>query len=242
VTEVLAAYDFSGFKRIVDVGGGRGTLLKAILQTNQAATGVLFDLPRVIADAARLGLGPRCELISGDFFPALPAGGDAYLMKWILRDWDDEACARILTSCRGAIVPEGKLLVIETVVPAPGVPHHSKLDDIEMMVLLGSQERTEEEYAALLARSGFRLARIEWTPTEFGNVIEAELSDAPVRLKSTAAKNHANGEPLDWKLHERRPRLEVFSRPMLALLIFVAIILAGFYFILPVFNVKVPLP
>ena len=102
----------------------------------------------------------------------LPAGGDAYIMKWILHDWDDAACRRILASCRRAIAPEGKLLLIETVVPPPGVAHHSKLDDIEMMLLLGSQERTEEEYAALL-RPGFRLVRIARTPTELVNVIEA---------------------------------------------------------------------
>lgn len=135
---------------------------------------MLFDLPRVIADAAKLGLGPPCKPVSGDFFVEPPAGGDAYLMKWILHDWDDEACARILASCRRAIAPQGKLLLIETVVPPPGVAHHSKLDDIEMMVLLGSQERTEEEYAALLQRSGFRLARIARAPTELVNVIEAE--------------------------------------------------------------------
>jgi hypothetical protein len=174
VSDVLAAYDFSGFQRVVDVGGGRGSLLSAILQTNPSAVGVLFDLPRVITDAAKLDLGPRCELVSGDFFVELPAGGDAYIMKWILHDWDDAACARILASCRRAIATQGKLLLIETVVPPPGVPHHSKLDDIEMMVLLGSQERTEEEYAALLRGSGFRLARIARTPTELVNVIEAE--------------------------------------------------------------------
>lgn len=174
VTEVLAAYDFSGFKRVVDVGGGRGSLLTAILKTNQIATGVLFDLPTVIAEVAKPGLGSRCELVSGDFFVEQPAGGDAYIMKWILHDWDDAACGRILASCRRSIAPGGKLLLIETVVAPPGVPHHSKLDDIEMMVLLGSQERTEEEYRTLLERSGFRLNRIALTPTDLVNVIEAE--------------------------------------------------------------------
>ncbi len=174
VPEVLAAYDFTRFQRVVDVGGGRGSLLQAILGINQDATGVLFDVPTVIAGAAKLGPPPRCELVSGDFFVELPAGGDAYVMKWILHDWDDSACARILDSCRRAITRNGKLILIETVVPPPGVPHHSKLDDMEMMVLLGSQERTEEEYAALLERSGFRLNRIAFTPTEIVNVIEAD--------------------------------------------------------------------
>jgi hypothetical protein len=174
VTEVLAAYDFSGFQRVVDVGGGQGSLLQAILSINQVGTGVLFDVPAVIAQTAKLGLGPRCQLVSGDFFVELPAGGDAYVMKWILHDWDDSACDRILKNCRRAIAPNGKLLLIETVVPAPGVPHHSKLDDIEMMVLLGSQERTEDEYASLLGRSGFTLNRIAFTPTELVNIIEAD--------------------------------------------------------------------
>ena len=95
-------------------------------------------------------------------------------MKWILHDWDDASCARILVSCRRAIAARGKLLLIEAVVAKPGVPHHSKLDDIEMMVFLGSQERTEEENGALLGRSGFRLARIARTPTELVHVIEAD--------------------------------------------------------------------
>jgi len=149
--EVVAAYDFSRFRRVVDVGGGRGTLLQAILHGNDHATGILFDLPRVIADAAGLKLGPRIELISGDFFMEVPAGGDAYLMKWILHDWDDAECDRILASCRRAITPQGKLIVIESVVPPPGVPHHSKL-----------------------ARSGFRLSRIVPTPSDLVSVIEAE--------------------------------------------------------------------
>ncbi len=174
VPDVIAAYDFTRFQRVVDIGGGRGSLLQAILRVNQGAVGVLFDLPTVIAETSKLESGPRCELVSGDFFVELPAGGDAYVMKWILHDWDDSACGRILANCRRAISPDGKLVLIETVVPPPGVPHHSKLDDIEMMLLLGSQERTEEEYAALLKRSGFRLNRIASTATDVVNVIEAD--------------------------------------------------------------------
>lgn len=174
VAEVLAAYDFSGFHKIVDIGGGRGHLLSAILETSPDSTGVLFDLPRVIADATKLGVHPRCQLVPGDFFVALPEGGDAYIMKWILHDWDDANCARILANCRRAIMPGGKLLLVESVVPPPGVAHHSKLDDVEMLVLLGSRERTEDEYQVLLGRSGFRLKSVALTPAEFVNVIEAE--------------------------------------------------------------------
>jgi hypothetical protein len=112
--------------------------------------------------------------VSGDFFVEVPAGGDAYLLKWILHDWDDDACERILGSCRRAIAPHGKVLLVETVVPPAGVPHHAKLDDLEMLVLLGSQERTEQEYAALVERSGFRLGRIVPTATDLVSVIEAD--------------------------------------------------------------------
>jgi len=162
--EIVAAYDFARFKRLIDVGGGRGALLLEILRTHSSATGVLFDRPHVTGDVAEriadLGLADRCVVQSGDFFTEVPADGDAYLLKYILHDWDDTNCGRILSSCRRAIAPGGKLLAIEVVVPPVGVPGHSKLDDIEMMVLLGSQERTEEEYTALMERSGFRLTRI----------------------------------------------------------------------------------
>ena len=162
--DIVAAYDFAPFKRVIDVGGGRGAMLLEILQTHRDMTGVLFDRPHVTGDVAEriaeLGLAGRCVVQSGDFFTEVPSDGDAYLLKFILHDWDDANCERILSSCRRAIAPGGKLLAIEVVVPPVGVPGHSKLDDIEMMVLLGSQERTEEEYTTLLGRSGFRLTRI----------------------------------------------------------------------------------
>jgi O-methyltransferase domain len=147
--EIAAAYDFGSFERVIDVGGGKGTLLLEILQTNEHATGVVFDQPHVTEGVreriVELGLADRCAVDSGDFFTEMPAGGDAYVLKFILHDWDDANCERILSSCRRAIATAGKLLAIETIVPPPGVPGHSKLDDIEMMVLLGSRERTEDE-------------------------------------------------------------------------------------------------
>ena len=177
-SEVVAGYDFSAFKRVVDVGGGRGNLLFTILQANAHLSGVVFDLARVIANSRKevdnLGLASRCELVAGDFFVDVPAGGDAYILKWILHDWDDSACERILASCRRAIGSRGKLLLVESVIPPAGVSHHSKLDDIEMMTLLGSQERTKEEYAALMERSGFRLTRILPTPADIVSILEAE--------------------------------------------------------------------
>jgi SAM-dependent methyltransferase len=174
---ILAAYDFTPFQRVIDIGGGQGTLLLEILKTNERAEGVLFDLPHVTGGVteriADLGLAGRCEVASGDFFTEVPTGGDAYLLKFIVHDWDDAASQQILRSCRRAIAPGGKLLAIETIVPPPGIPGHSKLDDIEMMILLGSQERTEDEYRALLRRSGFRLARVV-PATSLLNVIEAD--------------------------------------------------------------------
>jgi len=142
-----------------------------------ALQGVVFDRPQVAEQAAKeieaVGLSDRCRAVAGDFFKEVTGGGDAYLLKYILHDWDDANCERILSSCRRAIAPSGKLLAIETVVPPPGVSGHSKLDDIEMMVLLGSQERTEEEYTMLLERSGFRLTRV--VPVNWLlSVIEAE--------------------------------------------------------------------
>lgn len=176
--EVMAVYDFAPFRRIVDVGGGSGSFLFSLLLAHPQATGVLFDQSHVLTDAHQeseaLGLAGRCEIVSGDFFVEVPAGGDAYLLKWILHDWDDDACERILGSCRRAIAPHGKVLLVETVVPPAGVPHHAKLDDLEMLVLLGSQERTEQEYAALVERSGFRLGRIVPTATDLVSVIEAD--------------------------------------------------------------------
>jgi O-methyltransferase domain len=177
VPAIMAAYDFSRFRRIVDIGGGHGSFLFGILAASATATGVLFDLPHVVdglaASVVDAGLEGRLEVASGDFFAEVPAGGDAYILKFILHDWDDDACGRILASCRRAIAPGGKLLAVETIIAPPGVPGHSKLDDVEMMVLLGSQERAEEEYASLFERAGFRLARVV-PVTWWLNVIEAE--------------------------------------------------------------------
>jgi len=165
---VTRAYDFSRFRRIVDIGGGHGTLLATILHANPGLRGVLFDQPRV-AEAARkhiadAGLTDRCEIVGGDFFQAVPPGGDAYIMKYIIHDWDDEHSLELLTNCRRAMTTEARLLIVETVVPAPGEAHFAKVQDLEMLILLGSQERTLEEYAGLLAGAGFRVSSV--TPTE----------------------------------------------------------------------------
>jgi hypothetical protein len=158
---VVAAYDFSAFRTVVDVGGGRGTLLAAILRAHPDARGILFDQPHVIPGARQqldaAGLGQRCELVAGDFFESVVPGGDAYVLKWIVHDWDDQRALRILGRCRQALPDAGRLLLVETVLPPGNTPSPGKLADLAMMVWTGGRERTEAEYRALLAAAGFVL-------------------------------------------------------------------------------------
>ena len=161
---VVSAYDFSAFQTLVDVGGGQGTLLMTILEAHPALRGVLYDQPQVVAGArqplAAQGLAERCAIVAGDFFESVPPGADAYLLKYILHDWDDEQCLLILRNCRRAMSPDGKLLIVEIIVPPPGEPHLAKVSDLEMLIVLGSRERTREQYESLLGRAGFRVVRI----------------------------------------------------------------------------------
>ena len=165
---VVRAYDFSRFRTLVDVGGGHGTLLTTILHAHPQLHGIVFDQPEVIEGArshiASEALTPRCDVVAGDFFQAVPRGGDAYMLKSIIHDWDDEQSVALLTNCRQAMTAAARLLVIETVVPPPGEAHYAKYQDLEMLVLLGSQERTVEEYTALLRRAQFELVRV--VPTQ----------------------------------------------------------------------------
>jgi hypothetical protein len=174
---VAPVYDFSGLTSVVDVGGGRGALLAAILKANPELRGILFDAPHVIAGAQPTldaqGVSDRCELVAGDFFEALPAGADAYILKWILVSWDDERAVTILQNCRRAMPAQGKLLVIERIIPPGNEPCFGKLADLNLLVMYQGRHRTEAEYRALFARAGFALARVIPTnsPTEF-SVIE----------------------------------------------------------------------
>jgi DNA-binding Lrp family transcriptional regulator/predicted O-methyltransferase YrrM len=172
---VVARYDFDGFERIVDVGGGSGVLLSSILGKFARPRGVTFDLPHVTdrarATIDRAGLGDRAEAVGGDFFASVPAG-DCYTMKMILHDWDDDKSRAILRTLRRSIAPAGKLCVIEAVVPPGNTPSPVKFLDINMLVMTGGRERTADEYAALFAASGFRLARI--VPCGAADVIEAD--------------------------------------------------------------------
>ncbi len=165
---VLGAYDFARFACVVDVGGGQGALLAAILTKHPSMRGVLFDQPQVVAGAEQVlrdaGVADRCQVVGGDFFEAVPDGGDAYVLKSILHDWEDEQARAIVRTCRRAVGPNGKLLVIEREISPPNEGPRAKFLDLQMMVGAGGRERTHEEWAALFAAGGFRLERV--TPTE----------------------------------------------------------------------------
>jgi hypothetical protein len=158
---VADAYDFSASRCVVDVGGGHGQLLSAILARNTHLTGILFDLPSGIA-AARTGAGgplPRGELVAGNFFESVPAA-DTYILKRVIHDWDDERAAAILRNCRRAMAATGRVLIAETIIPAGNEPGPVKVMDVAMLVVPGGLERTEGQYAELLSVAGLRLERV----------------------------------------------------------------------------------
>jgi hypothetical protein len=177
IPAIVEAYDFSHVGRLVDIAGGHGVLLAGILNANPQMQGVLFDLPFVIEGAGELlekeGVGHRIELASGDFFQSVPAGADAYMMKHIIHDWDDRNSIKILKNIRAAMNENGKVLIIEMVIPEGNVPSPSKAIDILMLVMEGGKERTKDEYRRLLEASGFRLTRIVLTKSPY-SVIEGE--------------------------------------------------------------------
>jgi SAM-dependent methyltransferase len=171
IAAVLKAYDFSGIRKLVDVGGGHGSLMAAILKANPTVDGVIFDLPAVITRArtsAQIGapeLAGRIELVGGDMFKSVPDGADAVIMKHIIHDWSDELALVILKNCQRAVTPGGRVLLVETVIPAGNDPSFGKLLDLEMLVVTeGGKERTEAEFRDLLAAAGLRLTKI--IPTE----------------------------------------------------------------------------
>lgn len=178
---ILAAYDFSRFERIVDVGGGRGSLLAAVLGAYPNAEGILFDQPSVVEGAPSLltesGVTGRCRVEGGDFFDKIPAGGDAYVLKRVIHDWDDEQSLRILRNCRAAMTNEAHLLLNESIVPSGGEPSEAKLFDINMLVSCGALERTEQEYEDLLDAAGFEMTRAVPTRSPL-SLIEARPKNA----------------------------------------------------------------
>src|SRR5262249_51340622 len=157
-------YDFSGIGTLVDVGGGQGSLIAAILNANPTLHGILFDQPHVIAGAQPVleaaGVAGRCELVGGDFFASLPADGAVYLLKSIVHDWADDEAVAILSNCRRVLKQERRLLLVESIIPPGNVPHPAKLVDITMLVTITGRERTEAEFKALLTRAGFTMTNI----------------------------------------------------------------------------------
>jgi hypothetical protein len=166
LANIVGAYNFSKFERIVDVGGGHGRLLAGILSANPRLHGVLHDLPAVVAGASVLRQEPlsgHSEIVGGNFFQELPSGADAYILKGIIHDWNDEAALTILKNCRRAIRPDGTLLLVESVL-TPSTASATALMDMLMMVLTSGRERTESEFRSLLQEAGFSMVQVIRAP------------------------------------------------------------------------------
>jgi orsellinic acid C2-O-methyltransferase len=183
--ELIQSCDFARFHTLLDVGGGDGTLLAAILAATPSLRGVLLDTAAGLAEAPKrlsaAGLGDRCELVQGDFFESVPSSADAYLMKSIIHDWDDDRCVRILENCRRAMPQDGAVLIVEPVLPSKAEPSFAMLgvimSDLNMLVSTGGRERTEAEFASLLRAAGLQLKSVTSVPGPFVNsVIEAVAS------------------------------------------------------------------
>jgi len=178
---IVAAYDYSRFGTIVDVGGSTGALLAAILKAHPDVQGILFDLPHVVAGAepvlAEAGVSDRCVVVEGSFFDSVPAGGDAYLLKYVIHDWDDERAVAILRRCREVMKPEAVLLLVEQMLPerlevGTAARQVARLD-LQMLVLTpGGRERTEREFRSLLTEAGFDLRAVIPTASPF-RILEA---------------------------------------------------------------------
>jgi SAM-dependent methyltransferase len=169
---IAAAYDFSSFRKLVDIGGGNGSLLVGILNANANLRGVVFDMPQVAEKArckiAEAGLQSRCEAIEGSFFEGVPAGADAYIIKHVIHDWDDDRAIAILRNIRSAMPPHGRLLIAEGVYPAridqSEAARGSAANDVNMLVSTGGRQRSEAEFRSLYGAGGFNLTRIVPTP------------------------------------------------------------------------------
>jgi hypothetical protein len=167
---LLAAYDFSRFERLVDVGGGQGALLRDILIATPGLEGILFDLPQVVSGASEIlggEIASRCQIVGGNFFDSVPEGANAYLLKGVIHDWPDDDAVNILKNIRSAIPPDGTLLLVESLVDSVARP--AGLADM-LMLVIGGRERTEADFRSLVASSYFSLTRI--TTTEASSLIE----------------------------------------------------------------------
>ena len=161
--DVVGAYDFGRFGTVVDVGGGRGMLVAAVLKHYPSVDGVLFDQPDVVAGAHELlsatGVSQRCRVVGGSFFDQVPDGGDLYLLKSVIHDWPDAESVEILRACRRAMPAHGRLLLVEQLLDESPDPVRTAFSDLTMLIMAGGQERTTDEYHALLTAAGFDLTR-----------------------------------------------------------------------------------
>jgi O-methyltransferase domain len=164
IDAVIHAYDFSEFETIIDIGGGEGSLLAGILKKNSRVNGIVADRPEVLEDTQRRlaleGVANRCQTVAIDFFNSVPGGGNVYIMRKVIHDWDDADSIKILTNCREQMADDARLMIVEVVVPPPNESNLATLFDIEMMIYHGGAERTEAEFQNLLHESGFNLTEI----------------------------------------------------------------------------------
>lgn len=178
IPTVLTSYDFSGLSKIVDVGGGHGSLIAEILKANPFMKGILFDQPFVVERAKHLiearGVAERCEIVGGNFFESVPSGGHAYIMKYIIHNWGAKQAITILKNCHQVMAENGKLLLLEKVIPPANQPSNSHWFDLQILLMGGGceRERTETEYRELLAEAGFMLTKVVYTQS-FIDIIEA---------------------------------------------------------------------
>lgn len=172
----IEEYDLRGRRVLVDVGGGRGTLIATLLARNPSLRGILFDLPQGVVQAPALlesrGVADRCEIRTGNAFDSIPAGGDVYVFSRVLHDWPEKKARLLLSNCRKAIADDGLLLLYEAVVPPGDEPSPTKDIDLTMLFLLGGAERTEVEWRAMLEATGFEFLRVTRTGAMF-DLIEA---------------------------------------------------------------------
>jgi C-methyltransferase len=175
ITGLLEAYDFSYAAKIVDVGGGHGKNLAEILKKNPAVSGILFDLPHAFEGGQKTmtdaGLADRCQVVSGDFFASVPAGADAYVLSRVIHDWNDEKTVAILKNVRTAIAPHGRLILLETMLRRDCSSVYPVLSDLNMLLMTGGCERTEEEYRRLYREAGFELTKAVPTTSPTGTTV-----------------------------------------------------------------------
>lgn len=177
---LVDSYDFSAFKTIIDVGGGKGSFVAEIVEKNAGSKGMVYDLPHVI-DRARAyleerGLSARCDTQAGSFFDRVPEGGDAYLLRHVIHDWRDPEAGKILQKCRAAMNPKARLFIVEAVIPEGPEWSSSKLLDLNMLVICAGQERTAAEFNTLLAHNGFKMEAVHETKAPRVSLIEASVA------------------------------------------------------------------